>query len=155
MATPKQREVYDYIARAGEVRGVYALAKALRRPYNRVHDNIQALAADGRIEIVRTTHGGRRVVSMRVGALPAAQPALSYSRIWSSPRTGVNDKTLIASVVAKPTFDDLLRCCLHYGVAQVRQVYLEMLAANELSALGARTVGRMLANVEIGFARAA
>lgn len=86
--------------------------------------------------------------------VPTKQPALSYNRIWSSPVTGVSDTTLIASVIAKPTFDDILQCCLHYGVDRVRQVYLQMLAANELSAIGARTVGRILANVEIGFARA-
>lgn len=156
MYTPKQQEVFDYIDRAGEVRGVYALAKGLRRPYNRVLDNVRELAAGGRIEIVPAKQGGRRVTLLRIaGKTPDKQPTLSYNRIWSSPVTGVSDTTLIASVIAKPTFDDVLQCCLHYGVDRVRQVYLQMLAANELSAIGARAVGRILANVEIGFARAA
>lgn len=156
MMTPKQREVLRYIDRAGEVRGVYALAKGLRRPYNRVLDNVRKLADEGRIEIMPVKHGGRRVTLLRVaGKSSDQQPALSYNRIWSSPMTGVSDTTLIASVVAKPTFDDVLQCCLYYGVDRVRQVYLQMLAANELSAIGARTVGRMLANVEIGFAHVA
>jgi hypothetical protein len=156
MFTAKQQEVLDYIAWAGEVRGVYALAKALGRPYNRVLDNIRALEAAGRIEVSAGKWGGRRVTLLRAATEATdRQPSLSYNRIWSAPATGASDTALIASVIAKPTFDDVLQCCLHYGVNRVREIYLAMLARNELSAIGARSVGRMLANVEIGFARAA
>ncbi len=152
-ATTKRDEVEAVIRRQGGVAGVYALAKLLDRPYKRVREHVQALAAAGRVELVESRQGGRRVTVIRPGSLRRRPPELSYSRHWSSPVTGVDDTVLIAGVIAEPTLEDLITCCLHYGMPRVREVFQSMLSNNEISPLTQRMVGRMLANVEIGFSR--
>jgi len=152
--TTKQALLFEHIKRAGEVRGVYTLAKAVGRPYKRVLEHLHALQAAGKIDLISQMDCGRRITMIRASA-GKSQPELSYSRIWSSPITGVNDTVLIASVLAEPTFDDVLTCCRHYGVARVREVYTSMLGTDEMGRLVQKSVGRMLANIEIGFARAA
>lgn len=158
--TAKQSEALRVIREAGEVRSVYALAQMLVRPYRRVLDHVRELQAAGLVEVEATVSASGRKAerirpSTRGASKPKAQPALSYPRHWSSPVTGVDDEVLIAGVVAEPTLQDLIACCAHYGVERVRRVYAEMLSTGEIPAPVQRSVGRMLANVEIGFSRAA
>lgn len=158
--TPKQSEALRVIREAGEVRSVYALAQMLERPYRRVLDHVRELQSAGLVEIEPTANpSGRKAGRIRPvsqqESKPRTQPTLSYPRHWSSPVTGVSDEVLIAGVVAEPTLQDLIACCAHYGVKRVRAVYSEMLITGEIPAAVQRSVGRMLANVEIGFSRAA
>lgn len=158
--TPKQSEVLHAIRAAGQVGSTYALAKSLGRPYRRVRDHVQLLAKAGLIEHSEPPrHNPRAGASIKAVLADRpearAQPELSYRRHWSSPVTGVDDDVLIAGVIAEPTLDDLIACCLHYGVARVRDVYSRMLATGEIGVAVQRAAGRMLANVEIGFSRAA
>jgi hypothetical protein len=153
--TPKQAALLQRVRDAGEVQGVYALAKALGRPYKRVLENLRTLQAAGLVELSNERRSGRKTILVRRSRRRGRQPQLSYNRVWSSPVSGVDDTVLIASVLARPTFDDLLTCCRHYGLPRVRSVYMTMLGTGELDALVQQSVSRMLANIEIGFARAA
>jgi hypothetical protein len=159
--TPKQAEALRVISKAGEVRSVYALARMLNRPYRRVRDHVRELEAAGLVTVeVTPSPTGRgagkiRPTTVKGLSTPKAQPQLSYPRHWSSPVSGVTDDVLIAGVVAEPTLGDLITCCAHYGVKRVRSVYSQMLITGEIPAVVQRSVGRMLANVEIGFSRAA
>lgn len=152
--TVKQSLLLAHIQRVGEVRGVYALAHSLKRPYKRVLEHVRALHAADLIELEKRLDRGHAVMMVRARG-SRNQPKLSYSRIWSSPITGGNDTVLIASVLAEPTFPDVLACCQHYGVERVRGVFVSMLGTGEMGQLVQKSVGRMLANIEIGFARAA
>lgn len=159
LPTPKQSEVLRVIGEAGEVRSVYSLAQMLSRPYRRVLDHVRELQAAGLVDVESTQSlSGRkagRIRPAKAGSASRSQPTLSYPRHWSSPVTGVSDDVLIAGVLAEPTLNDVIACCAHYGVKRVRSLYSEMLATGEISAPVQRSVGRMLANVEIGFSRAA
>ena len=81
-------------------------------------------------------------------------PQLSFPRIWSCPVEKVDEETFIASVVAKPTFEDLLACACHYGLDEVARIYRLMEEEGELKPIIATECELMLANIEIGFARA-
>ncbi|HEX6994974.1 MAG TPA: hypothetical protein VF339_12585 [Gammaproteobacteria bacterium] len=67
----------------------------------------------------------------------------------------MDEETVIAQVLARPTFDDLLACVEHYGLQRVQEIRTAMLRAFELLPGAAETSGRMLKNIEIGRARAA
>jgi hypothetical protein len=150
----KQAALLRYIEKAGEVHGVYELAQSLGRPYKRVLEHVRVLAAVGLLDLEKQIANGRVVTLIRARNR-RKQPVLSYSRVWSSPVSGVDDTVLIASVLAEPTFDDVLACCRHYGVSRVRQVFNAMLRTGEMPSIVQKSVGRMLTNIEIGFARAA
>lgn len=157
--TQKQFELLALVRQGREVPGIYALAQMLGRPYRRVRDHVAELSEAGLINVVPSKKNGRRVNLI----VPAdatthgkpSQPELSYNRFWSSPVTGVSNDVFIAGVIAEPTLDDLLKCCLHFGVPAVRKVYQKMLGAGEISPLTGKSVGRMLGNIEIGISRAA
>lgn len=137
------------------MRSIYSLAQKLGRPYRRVLDHVRELQSAGLVE-VEASGSGRKIRPTTHGASKVkTQPALTYPRHWSSPVTGVSDEVLIAGVVADPTLQDLIACSAHYGVKRVRLIYSEMLTTGEIPASVQRSVGRMLANVEIGFSRAA
>ena len=53
------------------------------------------------------------------------QPKLSIPRTWSRP-SGVDDETLIATTLAKPTFSDVARLCVFFGVGRVSSVAHEI-----------------------------
>lgn len=155
--TATQKELLECVAREERVESVYLLAKLLNRPYRRVFDQVKALERAGMIRLVPGARGGRRRSGVELATQPAAggQPELSIPRFWSAPRTGVDDTTLIAGVLAEPVFDDLLRCVRHYGTAAVRAVYERMLDAGDLAPWARQEADRMLRNIEIGLARAA
>jgi hypothetical protein len=158
--TRKQAEALRVIHEAGEVRSIYALAQMLNRPYRRVLDHVRELEAAGLVHVDATPSRSGRAGKIRPGTKPGhsrpkPQPTLSYPRHWSSPVSGVSDDVLIAGVITEPTLGDLIACCAYYGVKRVRSVYSQMLTNDEIPAAVQRSVGRMLANVEIGFSRAA
>lgn len=155
--TPRQQELLDCVSRHGRINGIYRLSQLLGRPYRRVLDQAKALEREGLIRLSFDVNGGRRqtVIEPASGGAATSQPELHHPRIWSSPVTGVDDHTLIASVLAEPTFDDLLRCVLHYGLEKVRSVYRRMLASDHFEPWAQQEAARMLDNIEIGFARAA
>jgi hypothetical protein len=66
----------------------------------------------------------------------------------------VSADTEIALVLARPTFDDLLACCMEHGIDRVRDIFESMIATMDLDPKAAEESGRMLSNIEIGQARA-
>jgi hypothetical protein len=151
-STGKLKDLLALIDAGAGDGGIYALALAAGRPYRRVHDQVRRLAAAGLIRVDRGQRGGRariRVRSIQRG------PALAFQRAWSRPSGGLDDETVIAQVLARPTFSDLLACVEHYGLDRVLSLRDLMLRDLELEPGVASASGRMLSNIEIGRARAA
>lgn len=151
--TRKTQDLLALIDRGAGEDGIYALAAAAGRPYRRVHDQVKRLAAEGLVRLDRVSVGPRTAI--RVRPLGTRKPNLSFNRAWSRPGGGVGEETVIAQVLARPTFEDLLECTEHYGLERVRTIRTAMLRAFELSPGAAEASGRMLKNIEIGRARAA
>jgi len=149
----KLEELFRLILAGAGGEGIYALAAAAGRPYRRVHDQVRRLAAAGRVRLETERHGSR--IRIRVAAAqPSAPPALQLNRAWSRPSGGVDAQTAIALVLARPTFDDLLGCCIGYGIDRVRATFEMGIATMQLDPKAAAESGRMLSNIEIGQARA-
>lgn len=151
--TRKIRELLRLIQAGAGQEGIYGLAATAGRPYRRVHDQVRRLAAAGIVRLTAERHDSRA----RVRVIPvedSAAQALQFNRAWSRPSGAVGIDTIIALVLARPTFDDLLSCCLQYGIGRVRGIFDRMVAALELDPRAAEESGRMLANIEIGEARA-
>lgn len=149
----KLEELFRLIQAGAGEEGIYALAAAAGRPYRRVHDQVQRLAATGLVKLAMEHRGSRT----RIRVVPLEQrpaPVLQFNRAWSRPSGGVNTDTVIALVLARPTFDDLLSCCMEYGIERVRDIFQRMIAAMQLDPKAAGESGRMLDNIEIGQARA-
>lgn len=133
--------------------GIYALAAAAGRPYRRVHEQVKRLAEEGLVRLEPASAGPRARIRVRPAA--GRRPKLSLNRAWSRPSGAIDDETLIAQVLARPTFNDMLACVEHYGIPRVRKRRAAMIAAFELPPGAADASGRMLKNIEIGHARAA
>lgn len=82
-------------------------------------------------------------------------PELSFNRIWSGPIEKVDEEIFIASVLAEPTFEDVLACACYYGLNEVARIYRLMREDGELKPIDATECGQMLTTIGIGFARAA
>lgn len=149
----KLEELFRLIRAGAGEEGIYALAAAAGRPYRRVHDQVQRLAVEGLVKLATEHHGSRTRIRVVPVEQPAA-PALQFNRAWSRPSGGVNTDTTIALVLARPTFNDLLACCLEYGIDRVRDIFESMIGAMQLEPKAAEESGRMLSNIEIGQARA-
>lgn len=111
--------------------------------YDQVGRALRALVDEGRL-----CHAGRGVFALSTTA--AFQPVPSFSRTWSAP-SGVNDNVLIASVVARPTFDDLLLLSLRYGVSRLRTTARRMRKAGDIKPQTAAKVCHFLDNIAAGF----
>lgn len=151
--TRKLEELLRLIQAGEGEGGIYALAAAAGRPYRRVHDQVGRLAAAGAVKLVAAHQGPRA----RVRVVPAGDPvlpALRFSRAWSRPSGGLSTDTVVALVLARPTFEDILACCLRYGIGRVRGIFASMVATLQLDPRAAQESGRMLSNIEIGLARA-
>ena len=149
----KLEELLRLIRAGAGQEGIYALAAAAGRPYRRVHDQVRRLAAAGLVRLA-TEHRESRA---RIRVIPVEQsvrPVLQFDRAWSRPSGGVDTDTTIALVLARPTFRDLLTCCMEYGIDRVRHIFESMIAAMQLDPKAAEESGRMLSNIEIGLARA-
>lgn len=149
----KLEELLRLIRAGAGQQGIYALAVAAGRPYRRVHDQVRRLAATGLVRLETEHHGSRA----RIRVIPLEQPerpVLQFNRAWSRPSGGIDTDTTIALVLARPTFSDLLGCCMDYGIGRVRRIFETMIAALQLDPKAAEESGRMLSNIEIGLARA-
>lgn len=149
----KLEELVRLIQAGAGQKGIYALAAAAGRPYRRVHDQVRRLAAAGRVRL-ETEHGESRVRIRVIPVEQSARPVLQFDRAWSRPSGSVDTDTLIALVLARPTFNDLFACCMEYGIDRVRDLFERMIAAMQLDPRAAEESGRMLNNIEIGQARA-
>jgi len=69
---------------------------------------------------------------------------LSGAYDWSNPQ--IKDHVLIAKVLQKHRFEDVVRLCLHYGVARVKRVFKQ----NEFEPAARACVSRMLFNISAG-----
>jgi hypothetical protein len=79
---------------------------------------------------------------------------LEFNRTWSVPRDKVPDDTTIAAVLARPTFDDMLEICWTFGIGRVRAILEEMRESGDIGRFAAEISGRMVNNIEKGFALA-
>lgn len=149
----KLEELLRLIQAGAGQEGIYALAAAAGRPYRRVHDQVRRLAADGLVRLA-TEHQDSRTRIRVVPAEEPVRPVLQFNRAWSRPSGGVDTDTTIALVLARPTFRDLLSCCMQFGIDKVRDIFEKMIAAMQLDPGAAEESGRMLSNIEIGLARA-
>ncbi|AXQ27482.1 hypothetical protein D0B54_01745 [Solimonas sp. K1W22B-7] len=155
LLTASQQMLIDCLkAQGGRADSVYDLAAKLGRPYRRVFDQVKMLAAQGRLVLSPGQEGRRRKTSIALADPGAEAPELTFNRIWSTPPEALPETTLIASVLAQPTFDDVLGLALHYGLPKVRQIFLTMVAAGDLEGWALKESARTLANVEDGFIRA-
>lgn len=132
--------------------GIYGLARVAGRPYRRVHDQVYRLAAEGLVRVEEGLRGRRACV--RVAPVDG-EPPLVFNRAWSRPSGGLPAETVIAQVLARPVFRDLLACVRHYGSDRVWRAYQAMLSEHELRPGAAEADRRMLTNIEVGRARAA
>lgn len=153
----RTRKLQDLLALirtgAGE-QGIYGLAAAAGRPYRRVHDQVRRLAATGVVRLVPQRQNGR-ARTLVVPVVRSRAPLLSFNRGWSRPARGLDPETVLAQVLARPTFVDLIACVQHYGLEEVRRLHQTMVADCELSPAAATATARMLNNIEVGRARAA
>ena len=79
---------------------------------------------------------------------------LEFNRTWSVPRDKVPDDAAIAAVLARPTFDDMLVICWTFGIGRVRAILEEMRESDDIGRFAAEISGRMINNIEKGFALA-
>lgn len=149
----KLAELLRLIQAGAGQEGIYALAGAAGRPYRRVHAQVRLLAASGQVRLTSEHRGSRS----RIRVTPVGNPAplQQFDRAWSRPSGGIDIDTSIALVLARPTFGDLLGCCIEYGIVRVRDVFARMIATLQLDPKAAAESGRILSNIEIGHARAA
>src|SRR2546423_13369646 len=124
-STPKLQRLLTLIRQGRGEQGIYGLAQAARRPYRRVHDQVKKLAAEGLVQLEMRREGPRAFT--RVALLDDAPVRLAHNRAWTRPATAVESDTIIALVLARPTFGDLLACVQRYGSAHVRTLYDDML----------------------------
>jgi hypothetical protein len=82
------------------------------------------------------------------------QLRLEFNRTWSVPRDKVPDDVIIAAVLARPTFDDMLEICWTFGIGRVRAILDEMRESGDIGRFAAEISGRMINNIEKGFALA-
>jgi hypothetical protein len=151
--TRKLESLLELIRAGKGERGIYALAAAAGRPYRRVHAQVQRLAEAGLVTLDAQT-SGRAVTRVRA-VNEVREPSFSFNRAWSRPSGGQAPEAVIAQVLARPAFEDLLACVDHYGLSRVRRVHTDMLRRLELRPGAAQACQRMLNNIEIGRARAA
>lgn len=134
--------------------GIYALAAHAQRPYRRVYDQVMRLAAAGQVRLESDPRSGGRKRFRVLGAQEEA-PALEFNRAWSHPGGHLPPERVIAQVLARPTFNDLLACAKHYGLPAVEHVHDRMLREFMLEPGAAVAVNRMLRNITVGHERAA
>ncbi len=78
---------------------------------------------------------------------------LSYSRAWSRP-DGVDDDTLIATTLDRPTFEDLAKLCLMFSDERVWAVLGKLSSDPAARPDTLAESRRMLENIRRGFRRA-
>ena len=79
---------------------------------------------------------------------------LEFNRTWSVPRDKVPDDAAIAAVLVRPTYNDMMVVCWTFGIARVRAILEEMQQTGDIGRFAAAISGRMVNNIEKGFALA-
>jgi hypothetical protein len=79
---------------------------------------------------------------------------LEFNRTWSVPRDKVPDDAAIAAVLARPTYNDMMVVCWTFGIDRVRAILDEMQQTGDIGRFAAAISGRMVNNIEKGFALA-
>jgi hypothetical protein len=79
---------------------------------------------------------------------------LEFNRTWSVPRDKVPDDAAIAAVLARPTYNDMMVICWTFGIGRVRAILEEMQQTGDIGRFAAAISGRMVNNIEKGFALA-
>lgn len=155
--TGKQQALLRAVQKGAGRNGVYGLARRLKRPYRRVYDQVRLLEARGQLRTQKLRRRGRTCLAVMplATAAESPKPNLQFNRAWSRPSGQISDSTLLAQVLARPTFRDLLACAVHYGPQTVRQQLNRMVQNFELPAAASSEALRMLGNIELGLARAA
>jgi hypothetical protein len=74
---------------------------------------------------------------------------LVVPRFWSGPDEQPVE-TVLAAVLAKPVYDDLITVAERFGIARVRAAYRRGRETGEISEILVPTLERMLENIEIG-----
>lgn len=111
---------------------------------------VRCLCAEGVLESV----GPRRFRLVKNASATRKVPfRLSFSRTWSRP-DGVDDDTLIAATLDRPTFEDLTRLCLEFGEKRVRLILDELSRDPAARPEAVKMSRRMLENIQRGFQRA-
>jgi len=100
---------------------------------------LRRLVAEGHLDVVG--HGIYRILPSK------GQPELSFSRTWSAP-SGVDDTTLIAATLAKPTFSDVARLCIAYGTLRVNKILHQLELKPDFQSI----VQTMIDNTKAGIA---
>ena len=88
----------------------------------------------------------------RAKAASLRRPELSFPYDWSNRAMGVDQ--LIAAVLERGIFSDVLALARHYGLRRVQKAHDKMQVSSGTASLHARSLDRMLRNIEAGFASA-
>lgn len=144
----KRNQLLALIGRGKGRQGIYALARAARRPYRRVYDAVRAFEAQGRVRLVPLADGRRTLAVEPVATAPPLK--LEFNRAYSAPGQAIPDETQVALVLAQPSFRDLLACVDRFGLAFVEAIRARMLARDELGASASRTTRMLLDDIIIG-----
>jgi predicted nucleotidyltransferase len=83
------------LRRAPHGMSIYALARALERPYRRVYENVRRLERDGAVRVERATAGGRRL-SLVFAAPVAARGGIAFPEHLTD-----HERRLLATLVAR------------------------------------------------------
>lgn len=116
----------------------------VRAGYDQIGRALKRLENEGRLE--RVGRGVWRRLSNKA-------PRLVHPRTWSRP-SGVRDDILIAATLARPTFEDLLRLTLAFGMARVRRALEQLAGDGDITARVRDADERMLNNIARGFSAA-
>ena len=85
----------------------------------------------------------------RAKAASLRRPELSFPYDWSNSAMGADQ--LIAAVLERTIFADVLIVAHHYGLRRVQNVRSKMQVGSGTASLHGRSLDRMLRNIEAGF----
>lgn len=85
----------------------------------------------------------------RAKAASLRHPELSFPYDWSNSAMGADQ--LIAAVLERGIFSDVLAVTRHYGLRRVQKTYDKMQVQSGTTPLRDRSLDRMLRNIEAGF----
>ena len=144
------RKLIKTAARLGRP-SVYALARALDRPYRRVLERVRTLALAGQLVLVPATRDGRTVIQVCMPDAPAAPVPLPLT--WSKPGGDVPPETEIAAALLRPTFSNLLDVSRRHGLERVERAARSLTAEQGWNDVARRDAEHALRNLRLGHAR--
>lgn len=133
---------------------VYALARALKRPYRRVLARVKTLAEAGRLELRPATRAGRALLQVCQPA-SAPRPPKPLPLAWSRPSGGASAEAAIAAALLRPSFSGLLDVSRRFGLGRVERAARALEAEGGWNARSREDAVRALGNLRAAHARAA